>query len=78
MTAHHCIVRIVPRGAPAAGWQDEDECDMEAPCDLVMLTGREVDGTTEEIEIKGGRLEFATGHEASKHLCSCLTGWRRP
>ena len=65
------VMRVIPRGMPAVGWDDEDECDLDQPCDLVMLTAQILgDGDTEESEVE--RMAFDTGHAASRYLCECL------
>jgi hypothetical protein len=76
MSERYCIMRVVPKGRPAAGWRDEDDCDLEGPCDLVLLTEQVIDDGDgiEEVEIE--RRGFATGHEASRHLAGLLRGGR--
>lgn len=66
------ILRIVPRGANAANWNDEDDCDISNPCDLVLLNARVVnDGDgIEEVELE--RKQFDSGTEASKYLANMV------
>jgi len=70
MSQRFMVLRVVPKGLPAAGWNDEDECDLDAPCDLVALERTEVGEDVEEQELD--RKSFSTGHEASKHMASML------
>lgn len=64
------IMRIVPEGLPAVNWNDEDECDLDKPCDLVLIRVVEHDGCKEEIEHE--RKTFSSGHGASSFLCDVL------
>lgn len=67
------IFRVVPHGQPAAGYNDDDDCDLDAPCDLVVLVGQSIgDGTTEECE--RDRRPFASGYQASAFLCELVRG----
>lgn len=66
------ILRIVPREANAANWHDEDDCDIDDPCDLVLLAARTVDDGdgVEEVELE--RKQFDSGTEASKYLANMV------
>lgn len=63
MTKRTIIYRVVPQGAPAT-W-DEDDLDMEQPCDLVYL---------EAAGPERGRRPFGTGHAASAYLMALIRG----
>jgi len=61
--AANYIFRVVERGAKAEHYDDDQETDLEGPCDLVLLTE---DAQGKETEI--GRKEFETGKDASDYL----------
>lgn len=60
------VFRIVPKGVVAEGF-DDDEMDLDQPCDLVALEDLGVDGETEL-----SRKEFGNGHGASAYLLSLI------
>jgi len=64
-------LRIVPRGAPAQ-W-DEDDIDLNAPCDLVVLEHETKD--EDDPGVERAREEHPDGHAASKRICEIV---RRP
>lgn len=72
MTIPDCefVIRIVPSGKPCNG--EVVECDMEAPCDLVVMEIKDGSASREELD----RRPFRTGHAASAYLCRCLGGDR--
>lgn len=57
------IFRVVGRGAKAEGVSDDDETDLDGPCDLVLLV-ETTGGREKEID----RKEFDKGTEASSYL----------
>jgi len=59
------ILRIVPQGKIAENWDDEAECDLDAPCDLVLLRA-------EPCEAEIDRIKFPDGHDASTALLLLL------
>lgn len=59
------ILRIVPQGKVAENWSDEAECDLDAPCDLVLLSA-------EPCEKELDRKTFPNGHEASAAMRALL------
>lgn len=69
------ILRIVPRGARAEYFADDEDCDLDAPCDLVALRLTTIEGyhlKPEEHEMQ--RKEFESGHAASKYLIDLVQG----
>lgn len=60
------IFRIVPRGVPAEGY-DDDAMDLDQPCDLAVLEAIGSDGETEL-----ARKEFGSGGAASQYLLSLI------
>lgn len=63
------IFRIVGRGVKAEGFNDDnDETDLDGPCDLVALV--EEEGKEKEVD----RKEFNTGTEASSYLLGMVQG----
>lgn len=66
----HLILRLVPAGAKAEGYDADEALDLAAPCDLVALF--ETDGEERESE----RRSFTSGKDAHRYLCQLMRGER--
>jgi len=64
------ILRIVPQGKIAEHYKDDD-CDLDAPCDLVLLRAEPCE---EEID----RRAFSSGHKASAAMRALLKMHKDP
>jgi len=67
------IFRVVPHGMPAAGCGDDydDDCDLDAPHDLVLLT-ETVDAAGLREQVERERTPYPSGYEASRALAEMV------